>query len=312
MAEQLTGMAEGAGVSLNAMYLFQALESAMTALDICCAPPTAAPTFAACTAVAVRGRRSATGRPFVAHNFDNVDDVKPLYVLRERHGAGQFRSLEFTIAPLAGAVDGMNEAGLCITYNYGFTTCPGPPAPSVSMLISSALGHCSTVREAISHIANAPRCGGALLMLVDAAGDMAAVELGGDRMCVRSPDVGADLLYHSNAYWTAELKEIEAPAETCYSNAAPVPLRGRRVMESPEKRDARLAELIQSQPPLGSQELAKIMADHGDQNEASDCTICMHGDYWSTTACLQWSPAERQLRIAYGPACEARYREFSL
>jgi hypothetical protein len=310
-AERIAGMAEGAGLNLNSLYLFQALESAMTALDICCAPA-ATPSFAACSAVAVRGRRSADGRPLIAHNFDNVETIVPHYILRERHGDGQYRTLEFTVAPLCGTVDGVNEKGLCITYNYGFTTCPGPPAPSVSMAISDALDRCSTVAEAIAEISSRPRCGGALLMLADAAGDVAALELAGDRACERRPEADADLLFHSNAYWTPMLKEVEAPAETCYTDAAPAPLRGRRVMESPERRDARLSELLQEPRRLGGEELAVLMADHGENGAPNDGTICMHGEYWSTTASLQWFPAERSVRVAYGPACQATFREFAL
>ncbi len=310
LAEQITGMAEGAGVSINSLYLFQALESAMTGLDACCAP--IAPSFAACTAVAVRGTRTADHRPVIAHNFDNVEDVRPLYVLRERHGAGQYRSLEFTVAPLCGAIDGVNEKGLCITYDYGFTTSPGPPAPSVSMAISEALGRCGSVSEAISAISRWPRCGGALLMLADPSGDIAALELAGDRAHARRPQAEADWLFHSNAYHSAELKEVEAPAETYYSDAAPELLRGRRVMESPERRDARLGELLVPVRRMTPDDLAHLMADHGPHDAPDDGTVCMHSDYWSTTACLQWFPADRKVRIAYGHACQAEYREFSL
>jgi hypothetical protein len=33
--------------------------------------------------------------------------------------------------------------------------------------------------------------------------------------------------------------------------------------------------------------------------------------YWFTTACLQFFPRERRLRVAYGSACQARYQEVS-
>ncbi|MBW3596010.1 MAG: hypothetical protein KY475_01900 [Planctomycetes bacterium] len=316
VAEQIEGMAEGAGLNLSSMYLFQALESVMTALDICCDSPDtcemASPRFAACSAVAVRGRRSASGRPIVAHNFDNVDVVRSFYVLRERHGAGQYRTLEFTMAPLSGAVDGVNEKGLCITYNYGFTASAGAPAPSVSMAISEALGTCGTVREAITSISSRPRCGGALLMLADAEGDVAALELASDRACTRRPDGADDCLFHGNAYQTAKLQEVEAPAETRYGESAPLPLRGRRVMESPERRDARLAELMATSAPADADDLARLMSDHGADGRGDDGTICMHGDYWSTNASLQLFPAQRKMRVAYGPACQAEFREFAL
>jgi hypothetical protein len=316
VADQIEGMAEGAGLNLSSLYLFQAMESLMTALDLCCESPdgcdAATPSMAACTAVALRGRRSATGRPIVAHNFDNVDATQDFYVLRQRHGAGQYRTLEFTMAPLSGAVDGVNEKGLCITYNYGFTAGPGTPAPSVSMAVSEALGKCATVREAVSAISASPRCGGALLMLADAEGDVAALEIASDRVRERRPEAGGDFLFHSNAYHTPQLKAVEASPETRYSEHAPPPLRGRRVMESPERRDARLAELLASPVVSDADDLARLMSDHGAEGRADDGTICMHGDYWRTTAALQLFPAERKMRVAYGPACRADFQEFAL
>ena len=58
----------------------------------------------------------------VARNFDYLPLIQPYYLIRESRPQGRLRAFEFTTAPLVGAVDGMNEAGLCITYNYGFTT----------------------------------------------------------------------------------------------------------------------------------------------------------------------------------------------
>ena len=73
----------------------------------------------------------------VARNFDYLPLIQPYYLIRESRPQGRLRALEFTTAPLAGAVDGMNEAGLCITYNYGFTTDePTRPAAPISMAIS--------------------------------------------------------------------------------------------------------------------------------------------------------------------------------
>mgnify|MGYP002527445259 CR=1 FL=1 len=57
----------------------------------------------------------------VARNFDYLPLVQPFYLLRESRPTGKLRALEFTTAPLAGAVDVMNQQGLCITYDYCFT-----------------------------------------------------------------------------------------------------------------------------------------------------------------------------------------------
>jgi hypothetical protein len=54
------------------------------------------------------------------------------------------------------------------------------------------------------------------------------------------------------------------------------------------------------------------MGDHGANGIPSADTLCMHSDYWHTTACVQLLPAQRRMRIAYAPACAAQYAEFAL
>ena len=54
------------------------------------------------------------------------------------------------------------------------------------------------------------------------------------------------------------------------------------------------------------------MSDHGHDDQPSAETICMHSDYWHTTACLQFFPKQRKMRVAYDTACRARYEEFQL
>ena len=103
------------------------------------------------------------------------------------------RSLEFITAPMAGTIDGVNEAGLCITYNYAFTLDrPNQPAGMISMAISEALASCRTVAEAAEWITSRPRWGGGLLMLADATGDIASLEFSSTRSQLRRPAGDAD------------------------------------------------------------------------------------------------------------------------
>jgi hypothetical protein len=145
MSQRLSGIAEGAGVSLNAIYLLNSLEPFLSLVGDCTTCP------GACSTVAVRGRRSATGEPIIAHNFDYLPLAQPYYVVRESRPQQKQRALEFTLAPLVGSVDGMNEEGLCIIYNYAYTTdTPSATSAPISMAISEALERCTTVTEAAS------------------------------------------------------------------------------------------------------------------------------------------------------------------
>jgi len=64
VSQRLSGIAEGAGVSLKEIYLLNSLEPFLSLVGDCTTCP------GACSTVAVRGRRSAMGEPIIAHNFD--------------------------------------------------------------------------------------------------------------------------------------------------------------------------------------------------------------------------------------------------
>jgi predicted choloylglycine hydrolase len=307
MSQRLVGIAEGARVGLRAIYLFNALEPLLSSVGGCTACP------GACSAVAVRGRRSANGEPMIAQNFDYLPLVQPYYLLRETRPQEMFRALEFTIAPLAGAVDGMNEKGLCITYNYAFTTdCPPGSAAPISMAISDALARCGTVTDAADAITSKPRSGGGLLMLADATGDVASLELSSTRAELRRPAPGEDVLFHANAFATARMREVQVAWDAVYTNRAPTPLRGRRVHQSSHLRNQRFELLLSGSAILGRDELGAIMADHGASGNPDDFSPCVHGTYWRTTACLQLFPKSRRMRVAYDTACCARFEEVEL
>jgi hypothetical protein len=279
MSQRMVGIARGSGLNLKSIHLFNALEPLLSSVGDCTSCP------GACSAIAVRGRRSTNGEAMIARNFDYLPLVQPYYIIRDSRPKSRKRAIEFTTAPLAGSVDGMNETGLTITYNYAFTTDqPKQAAPPISMLISEALEQCSTVTEAAKWITSRPRWGGGLLMLADADGDIASLELSSSRSHLRRPPPGEDMLFHSNAASSACMREVEAPRDAVYNDRAPTPLRGRRLHESSEMRDRRFAQLLGRSETFSADDLAAIMADHGPDGVPGDHTPCVHSAYWQTTA----------------------------
>jgi predicted choloylglycine hydrolase len=305
--QRLCGISSASGLRTRTLLLFNALEAALASVSNCTAP------LGGCSAMAVRGARSKSGEPIVAHNFDYLPLVQPFYILRESRPEHGYRSLEFTAMPLPGAVDGVNEAGLCIAYNYAFANDPpGEPAPPVSVLVSEALTHCSTVQEAIDWITGRPRWGSCMLMLADQGGDLASLELSNTRWAAIRPDPGEDVLHHANYFASPRMREVQIPDSAVYTNRSPAPLRGRRLHESSEHRQSRFTELLGQPGPLEPDDVARIMSDHGPQGEPSDNTLCVHGTYWYTTATLQLLPASRSMRVSFSTACQATYSEFEI
>ena len=309
MVQRLLGMADGARITPEALYLMNGLEAYLCNMSDCLS---AAAVASACSAVAMRGSRSADGMPVIARNFDYLPLIQPFYSLRSCQPTGGFRSLEFTIAPMCGAIDGMNEEGLCITYNYAYAAGPTEPAAPISMAICEAMARCRNVQEAADWICSRPRFGAGILMLADAEGDLASLELSSTHSELRRPAAGEDILCHTNSYVTDVMQRIEVPAAARYNRRVPTALRGARVLESSDRRDKRFEQLLSQTEKFGPDELSQLMGDHGPSGDPFDGSICMHSNYWNTTACVQLYPASRRMRLAYDSACQAEYAEFSL
>jgi len=307
-AQRLAGIAEGAGVSGRSVALLNVMEAVLSDLR----PSTVVPVAAGCSAMAVTSDASASGEPMVAHNFDYLPQVQPFYCLRESRPDGKLRSLEFTLAPLCGVVDGINEAGLCITNNYAYATDANRPAPTMSMLVSDTLAQSTTVDEAVDRIAGTARTGGGILMLADAEGQIVSLELSSTRSAVRRPNGNADWLAHTNRFQCTEMADVELDAESVFSRRAPSALRGLRVHDSADERDRRFRERFKECSRLTAESIDDLMADHGPQGSPSLGTICMHSDYWYTTACVRLFPRSRRMRVAYASACTAQYSEFRI
>lgn len=305
---RLQAMSAASGVPLRRLALLNALEPVLS--DLSKTVVTGAET--ACSALAVGPARSGGRGAIVAHNFDYLPLVQPFYCVRDERPAGRLRSLQFTAAPLAGVIDGLNEAGLAVTYNYAFTTDGGgSPAPTLSMRLGEVLAECRTVAEAIAALGARSRWGSGLIMLADAAGDVASLEIS-RTLCIARRAGDSGVVSHANRYCSSAGCAVQIRTDAVHGPAAPAALRGRRVHASSEQRETRLRERTRSAALLGPDEIAAIMSDHGAEGVPSADTLCMHSDYWHTTACVQLLPAERRLRIAYAPACAAQYVEFSL
>jgi hypothetical protein len=309
-AARFRGIAEGAAIEPQRLALCCLLEAVLSDLaPIVTAGPNGLQ--AGCSAVAVTGASSASGSPVLAHNFDYMPMVQPFFFIRRSCPHGKLRSLEFTISPLAGAVDGVNEAGLAITCNYAFVIDDGQPAPTITMIISEALATSRSVDEAVELFASRPRVGGGLLMIADSSGAIASLEISNGSVHRRDPEPGCGCLHHTNRLRCPAMFPRELPDQAHYSGKAPAALRGIRVHQSAEQRFHAISQRLQTAATaLSSTDLHGIMSSH-DGGPSAD-SVCMHGDYWYTTACTQLLPAERKLRASFSTACTAEFRDFTL
>ncbi len=306
--ERLLGISDGAGISVPSTCLLHGAEMLLATIDWRHRPAA----LAACSAAAVRGPRARDGVA-IHKNFDYPAFAAPLFVVRESRPSRGLGALELTAAPFSGAIDGINEAGLAIAYDYGFSTDASCEPLPLTLAISAALERCTRAAQAADYLSSRPRGGGALLLVSDASGDLLSLELSPTRSAVRRPLAGEDALLHTNLYSTEALREVEIPRGAVYSSKNVAALRGQRIHASAERREAALAALLAARPgPLDGQDLQALFADHGGTAAGDDGTLCRHGPYWSTTAMIQLFPRDRRLRIAFDAPCRARPADFTL
>ena len=306
--QYMRGLAAGSGVSLRFLLLLNSLEPLLSSVM----ETSVVPGLGACSAVAVTGSRSATGSAVIARNYDYLPYLQPIYCVIEQRPAQGLRHLTFTLAPLAGVVDGVNEAGLALCYNYAYACDTPRPGATISMRLGEVMGRCKTVAEAASLLESTDRWGGGLILLADAAGDIGSLELSNGRARLVTPQPGQHTTVQTNQFESAAMREVQVSDRAVYSAAAPKALRGERVLQSPEQRSKALVQGLADARVHDRASLLELMSSHGGADSGTADTVCMHSAYWNTSASLQLFPRERLLRVSYSTACRADFVDFQL
>ncbi|MEW6555651.1 MAG: C45 family peptidase [Actinomycetota bacterium] len=296
---RMEGIAKGADIDGSLLYLALAGELILARTNY---------RLGACTAAAVEEGRSALGEPMVIKNFDYPPFFQPHYITRLSQPADTASTLDVTVAPLAGCHDGINEHGLCISYNYGYgTDMPNVNVP-ISLLVQEALEKCASTREAIEFLGAGKRSGGAILLVADASGDISTIEMSSNFSGVRQPQEG--IIINTNHYKCREMVSYDIPRNAYYTSKNAKALRGVRVHESSELRYGRAEQLFAELETVGMRDLLRVFCDHGESGRGDDNTICRHGPYFSTTCSIIMLPRSRRLLVTYGHPCDSVFSDF--
>jgi hypothetical protein len=296
---RMEGIAKGAGVDEYLLFLFLAGELILGKVNY---------RLGACTAAGVGLERSAMGEPMVIKNFDYPAYFQPYYLTRCCQPAETFSSIDVTVASMAGCHDGMNEHGLCVSYNYGHGTDMANINVPVTLLVQEALENCTSTREAADFFCASKRRGGAILLLADASGDMLTVELSSNFCGIREP--GEGLLINTNHYKCREMTSYDIPHNAYYTKNNVKALRGTRVHESSELRYSRAEQLLGEMDLITMKDLLNVFSDHGESIRGDSNTICRHSAYFSTTCSIIMLPYSRRLLVTYGHPCESVFTDF--
>jgi hypothetical protein len=141
----------------------------------------------ACSTVSFPAGASADGVARMGRNLDfptlNVADKHSVVMVYRPTGKYQFAAVSWP--GMMGVLSGMNEHGLTLANMELSRGQRLPSAMPYTLLYRTVLEKCKTVDEAIDYLKRTPRQSSNNLMLMDAAGNRAVVELSPEEVVVR-------------------------------------------------------------------------------------------------------------------------------
>ncbi len=196
LAERMAGLAHGASVARTALVV--ALARAAAEPEFLFRPGRAA---AALVSGAMVESAPGVASPCLAARFDLSADRCSVPIVRRSEPQGGFASLELTLPWLAASLGGVNAAGLAAvlapptgvidarTSVVAEATCRAP----ARLLLLQCLERFERVDTAVDWCLSRPAGGRASILLADAQGALASVELDEDRRHSVSPSLVPEL-----------------------------------------------------------------------------------------------------------------------
>lgn len=303
-AGYLEGLALGYGVGLDEMYGCNAIEfiTAKVPLDD------------GCTSLAFSPEDTEEKIPLLAYNHDYLVPFSQFLMVRHTKPKGFYASMALSYWPLAGAIAGVNEKGLGVSLNHGYTSDDSQPGIPFAMIVQSCLDRCANVREAISLVERLPVVCGGVITFVDASGDRASFELTPSCRAVRDePQVDLPI-FTFNQYQMSQTQKAEVSQNSVFPWwIYPFYLRGQKFHEFNWKRRDRFLELAKASKKWSVEGIKNILKDHGKEKNPSRFTICRHHPQTAdTVASALIFPAQRKMEICLGRPCGDSYQEYSL
>jgi len=288
---EIAGIAEGFGLPEAQLFDYLHCSSAMDVAalpehdpDGCTAFALATPPHGALLAKNRDYRNEHVAIQRVMHHVDPAWNGREILVVGSLGSPGNFSS-------------GMNNAGLAIADTASRTTDMGPGFHRY-FLLTWLLVHCATVDEALVAIRRITHTGSGLLVLADATGATASVELGHRAVGIEPGVAGR----------TGRTNHFVTPA------MAPRNLKLRDTQRSRANSTARFAAL---QPLLAGlpaeatpADAAGLLRRHDPRGHAG---FCRHGgdDLSTTIAGAIYATRSGTLHAAFGQPCRAAWRRYA-
>jgi isopenicillin-N N-acyltransferase-like protein len=246
-----------------------------------------------CTSWAAAGVATRDGAPIMAKNRDYRPDHQPLQCLARIKPAHGHTYLCLTSAGSPGVFSsGINEAGLAVADTHVVSNNIGPGIARYSLMMQ-ILERLSTTAEAISYIKTVPHFGDGTIVLADAQGNLAAIELAHSAQAVRTPV--KDYIVSTNHFSAPETSRywVENNPPRLAGNS----LVRRRVVEVSIEADFGKVDTAWAQA---------LMARHGDDLGA----ICRHPEMDAHSVSISaviFLPRQASLYVTNGLPCQTPF-----
>ena len=283
LVEELRGVAEAGGVSLEQVMLINVRNQIATALE------------GACTSVAVEAGASSTGTGMVAQNWDNDPAADPFSLVLTRRPDNGPAHLNFTQPGVIGYM-GLNEPGIGICVNTLPAPALGRGVPWYFQLRS--IYEESGLDGAVAQVARADLAISinAAMMTPEGAADIEATA--SDLRVLRANERGT--LVHTNHCVHADLVPINDDFPELIES-------GPRLRRS----EALLAKM---DSPVSLDDLKRLLSDH----DGFPRSICRHPNddpetgFWRSVVSMILEPSEGRMHLSRGNPCERPFEVYAL
>lgn len=251
-----------------------------------------------CSHFVVLPRLTENGHTLVgrSYEFGPDSDDKRLCLTQVQ---GKFRHIGNSSIML-GRLDGMNEHGLTVTMSAGgipVSNLPGLRPPEEKGLqfwaaIRSVLENCQDVPEGLDLIKRFPFCGNPILILADAQGNAAKVEIFGSHQVVEriGPTTNRGYLCAANHFIQPAMEQFQ-PA--------------------PKKNSLKRVELIENHIQAAGTKLNQESITRLLSTQYPDGLCChFYKEYFGTLYSLVLDPMDRQMSICFGSPAVNPWHKF--
>ncbi len=276
------GLAEGYGVRPQALFVAHARYAVEDRA--------AAATDSGADGCSVIAVTTPYGDTLLAKNRDNPPAMRPFQSLLRQVDPG-WNGREILCVGSFGSVpaisSGINSDGFCMADTAVRTADLGIGALRYYVM-EALLTRCGSVAEALSLLRALPHLGGGTLELADAAGAMAAVELGHHAMHVE---------HRPGPGWIARTNHFLAPDLAAMLREPP----GSAPRLNSEGRLALLHGALDAGiADWRVEDCADLLSRHAS---AGAPALCRHDAATETASCTIFEPAARRLRVSQGQPC---------